>query len=112
MYNEFDLIELIDFTKTLKVLYVEDNTNSRESLLSLLGNFFDNIVIAKDGQDGLDKFNQDKFDLVISDIRMPIMNGIDMCKNIREKNYKYNIPIIIKPIAYQVVWFEKLGINL
>jgi diguanylate cyclase (GGDEF)-like protein len=95
MYNKFDITKLINFTKTLKVLYVEDNTKSRESLLLLIGNFFDDIVIAKDGQEGLEKFNQEKFDLIISDIRMPVMNGIEMCKNIRENNHKYNIPIII-----------------
>jgi diguanylate cyclase (GGDEF)-like protein len=95
MYNKFDIAKLINFTKTLKVLYVEDNTKSRESLLLLIGNFFDDIVIAKDGQEGLEKFNQEKFDLIISDIRMPVMNGIEMCKNIRENNHKYNIPIII-----------------
>jgi diguanylate cyclase (GGDEF)-like protein len=95
MYNKFDITKLINFTKTLKVLYVEDNSKSRESLLLLIGNFFDDIVIAKDGQEGLEKFNQEKFDLIISDIRMPVMNGIEMCKNIRENNHKYNIPIII-----------------
>jgi diguanylate cyclase (GGDEF)-like protein len=95
MYNKFDITKLINFTKTLKVLYVEDNSKSRESLLLLIGNFFDDIVIAKDGQEGLEKFNQEKFDLIISDIRMPVMNGIEMRKNIRENNHKYNIPIII-----------------
>ena len=85
--------ELIEFSKTLKVLLVEDNEESREQATKLLGNLFDNIVIGVDGIDGLNKFKAEKFDLVISDINMPNMNGIEMCSQIRA--ITKNIPIII-----------------
>ena len=49
--------------------------------------FFDNIVVAVDGQDGLDKYEQDHFDIIITDINMPKLNGIQMIKRIR-KNRK------------------------
>ncbi len=97
MYNRFNIKELINFTKTLNVLYVEDNKEARESIILLLGNFFNNITTAINGEEALKIFNLNNFDLIISDIRMPVMSGIDMCKSIRKiEDYdKQNIPIII-----------------
>jgi len=83
-YRKFDLHELIDFTQTLRVLYVEDNKDAREAITALLQNFFTDIVIANDGLEGYEYYKEGCFDLVISDIRMPRMNGIDMIRLIRE----------------------------
>lgn len=85
--------ELISFSKTLKVLFVEDNQESREQAIKLLENWFTNIIVAVDGEDGLNKFNNDRFDLIITDINMPKMNGIEMCSKIR--GITKEIPIII-----------------
>ena len=86
--------ELTKLTTNLKVLYVEDNKATRDKTLQLLKNFFNNITIAVDGTEGLNKFKKDKmFDLILTDINMPKMNGIDMIKNIRAINN--DIPCII-----------------
>ena len=89
------ITDLSKFSKTLKVLYVEDNTKAREQTYKMLKNFFNNIVVATDGQEGLDKFIQDKdsFHIIFTDLNMPNMNGIEMLKNIR--NLNKNIPVII-----------------
>ncbi len=94
MYYKLDLKELISFTKTLKILYVEDSKEARDALVSLLDNFFGDIIIAVDGLDGLEKFKSyDDIDLIISDIRMPKMDGIAMIKKI--KSIQNNIPVVI-----------------
>jgi diguanylate cyclase (GGDEF)-like protein len=93
MYKRFTINELIGFTKTLKVLFVEDNQEAREALLDLLNNFFDEIIVAVDGEEGFKKFQAEPFDLVISDIRMPNADGIEMSKNIRSMDC--TVPIII-----------------
>jgi diguanylate cyclase (GGDEF)-like protein len=93
MYEKLDIQELIEFTKTLKILYVEDNKEARVAFKNLLDNFFDHIVIAVDGSDGIEKFQKDKFNLIISDIRMPKMNGLEMIKQIR--TIQKNIPIVV-----------------
>jgi signal transduction histidine kinase len=87
------LSQLMEFTKNLTLLYIEDDQSSREQTLSILKLFFNNIVIAIDGEDGLIKYNTNKVDFIITDINMPKLNGIDMIGKIREVN-KY-IPIII-----------------
>ena len=76
--------KMMQFAKELKVLYVEDNEEARQSTLGLLENFFDHITVAINGEDGLEKFQSDKFDLILSDINMPKMNGIEMITKIRE----------------------------
>jgi diguanylate cyclase (GGDEF)-like protein len=83
MYYNFDINELVEFTRTLKILYVEDNEDARKAMLALLGNFFDDIIVAVDGADGLEKFSNDSFSLVISDIRMPNINGLEMIEKMK-----------------------------
>ncbi len=92
--------EFIEFSKTLKVLYIEDNKIARESTLLLLEHFFNDISIAIDGDDGYDKYiaeykeNSKYFDLVISDITMPKMDGTEMCKLIFMQNKQQPVLII------------------
>ncbi|SFV52182.1 diguanylate cyclase/phosphodiesterase (GGDEF & EAL domains) with PAS/PAC sensor(s) [hydrothermal vent metagenome] len=85
--------KLMKLAQGLHVLYVEDNQEARESTLGLLENIFTHITIAVDGQEGLEKFQTKHFDLVLTDINMPRMNGIEMLAQIREINK--NIPILI-----------------
>lgn len=88
-----NLKELSVMSQDLKLLYVEDDVSARESTLKLLCNFFKNITTAIDGEDGVDKFRKEKFDLILSDINMPNMNGLDMLKIIREENSQ--IPVLM-----------------
>ncbi len=90
--NKEYINSLKDFSKNLTVLYVEDNKEARNSTIELLKIFFNNIIIAYDGMDGIEKFNS-SIDIIITDINMPKMNGIDMIKKIKEINN--NIPVLI-----------------
>jgi len=79
-----DIKDLAEKSKNLKLLYVEDDKNARETTLKLLDNFFNNITIAIDGKDGIEKFKTKKYDLILSDINMPNISGLEMLKNIRK----------------------------
>lgn len=72
--------------KKLSILYVEDDETIRTELASLLTNFFTEVFVASDGDEGLSvyKKNKNKIDLIISDITMPKMSGIEMVKQIRD----------------------------
>lgn len=86
--------ELIKISKTLNLLYIEDEEISRNTTLELLSNFFVNITIARDGAEGIAKYKKNHFDIIISDINMPRMNGFDMIKEIRKLN-KYIAILVI-----------------
>ncbi len=90
MYN---LDEIIEYSKTLNLLYVEDNTEARETTCIILEEFFKNIILGVNGEDGLEKFKTNSIDLVITDINMPRLNGLDMIRKIRETNT--DVPILI-----------------
>ncbi|MCD6433055.1 MAG: EAL domain-containing protein [Sulfurimonas sp.] len=92
--NEESVAQLIKIGKTVKVLYVEDNEEARVSTLGTLENFFEHIGVAVDGIDGWEKFQENEYDLVISDINMPRMNGIEMINKIREVNHDVSILIL------------------
>lgn len=83
---------IVENSKSLKVLYVEDDAELRENTIELLSLYFDSLDYAEDGQQGLDKYvNFEKetgstYDIVISDIQMPNMNGIEMSEEIKKIN--------------------------
>ena len=68
------------------LLYVEDEASIREEMIEILELKFENILVAKNGQDGLEIYKKQNPDLVISDLQMPIMNGVEMSKEIKLLN--------------------------
>ncbi len=86
--------DLHKYSQNLNVLYVEDDVNLRNETETLFKMLFKNIDTASDGKDGLEKYNNNLYDLVISDINMPVMNGIEMCKQIKEINPEQKISIV------------------
>lgn len=70
----------------LTVLYVEDEELLRTSMTQYLSQLFLSVDTAKDGQEGLEHFKNQEYDLIIADINMPKMDGITMLKKIRESN--------------------------
>lgn len=79
--------------KSLALLYVEDEDELREIMIDLLQRKFAKVHIAKNGKEGLSLFKSNDIDLIMTDIRMPIMGGMEMVHNIRQVNKK--VPIII-----------------
>jgi YesN/AraC family two-component response regulator len=104
--------KITTISKSLKLLYVEDDETTRVSTLEMLKNFFTDISIAVDGRDGLDTFAQGAFDLVISDINMPRLNGIEMLREIRKT--EADIPVLIFSAHNETDYFLetiKLGVD-
>lgn len=75
-----------DGLNALSVLYVEDNEDVRAQLLRFLERRFGKVFTAKDGAEGLHLYTrmEERPDLVISDIRMPKMDGLVMAEHLRE----------------------------
>ena len=88
-----DKKELLKYLKNITVLYVEDDKNTREELEFFLNNRVDKLFVGTNGEEGVELFKKYQPDLIISDIQMPVLNGIDMVKKIKEINP--NIPVIL-----------------
>lgn len=80
------LKELIEFSRDIRVLYVEDDEQLRQDTTRLLSTFFKSIDTAVNGQDGLEKYQAGDYQIVISDLRMPVMDGIEMVREIKALN--------------------------
>ncbi|NJK86820.1 MAG: response regulator [Bacteroidales bacterium] len=78
------------------VLLVEDNAINQKIVILSLRGFVKNIDVAFNGKEALDKFGKSRYDLILMDIQMPIMNGIIATKKIRELEAATNthVPII------------------
>lgn len=99
------------YLKKTKVLYVEDNDNTREELEYFLERKVERLFVAKNGQEGLDLFKENQPDLIIADIQMPIMNGIKMVEAIKEINS--NIPIVFVTAFNDTDYlFEAIKLNV
>jgi CheY-like chemotaxis protein/signal transduction histidine kinase len=70
--------------KNANILLVEDNAINQKIIILSLKNMVKNIDIANNGKDALDKFGTSKYDLILMDIQMPVINGIVATKKIRE----------------------------
>ncbi|MEO1923432.1 MAG: EAL domain-containing protein [Nautiliaceae bacterium] len=100
------------YIKHLNLLYVEDSDETREITSMVFGEFFDNIIVAEDGKDALEKYNKEKIDLIITDLNMPNMNGIELIREIRKENKE--IPIIVISAHNETEYFLEtinLGVN-
>ena len=75
-----------------KILLVEDNKTNQEVITGLIQNENIKIDIATNGNEAIQKYINNKYDLILMDIQMPIMDGIEAAKIIRQKDVK--IPII------------------
>lgn len=80
------LLELKKMAQNLSVLYVEDDESIRESFAKYLRLIFDTLDVVEDGEEGLEAFRSREYDLVITDIHMPKMSGLEMIKHIREES--------------------------
>ncbi|MGD2030027.1 MAG: response regulator, partial [Desulfobacterales bacterium] len=78
-----------------RILIVDDSAVFRKSIKKLIEPVDAEIVLAKDGQEGLDLIQSTPFDLVISDIEMPILNGIDLCHKLKNDPKTQTTPVII-----------------
>ncbi len=86
--------DLLHYSKDLVVLYVEDNLVVRRSTTLLFENFFKKVVTADNGQKGLGLYKQGTFDIVFTDIRMPVMDGIQMTRRIKDINFEQPVVVI------------------
>jgi len=70
--------------KELKLLFVEDEDDLLEIISDTLSKLDADFVTAKNGQDALTVLSTHKIDIVVTDINMPVMNGLELIKNINE----------------------------
>ena len=108
-------LEILEYSKKLNVLYVEDDDGVRNSTHNLLKIFFNSVETSVDGQDGLQMYlnnheSNTQYDLIITDINMPNMNGIEMSREIFKIENSQVIMILSENCEYLTA-AKELGIR-
>ena len=80
---------------SMRVLTVDDSPTILSMLDHALKKAGFEVTQAEDGQKGLDAMAENDFDVVITDINMPVMDGIEFIKNVRASGVKKSLPILI-----------------
>ncbi len=79
--------------KTFTLLYIEDEDNIRNNLVLTLNLIFKDVIAVANSEDALKIYKEKKIDIILSDINLPRMSGLDFSKIIRKENI--SIPIIL-----------------
>ena len=83
-----------DATVPGKILVVDDSDDTREMMAKLLELESFTVVTAEDGGAGLNAADAERPDLIITDVNMPVMNGIEMIRRLRELDGFATVPIM------------------
>lgn len=79
----------------MKILLAEDDPSiSAIAIMALTKVGKHEVVLAKDGVEALEKFNLEKFDLVLLDVMMPKVDGFEVCKRLKSAQESRDVPII------------------
>jgi len=93
------------------LLFVEDESMIRRIAISLLRPYFIEIYEASDGVEAMEIYNEKRPDLIITDIEMPNMDGLTLCKNIRKEDK--STPILITTAYTSTEYLlEAISLNL
>lgn len=77
------------------ILLVEDNPRTRESILAMLDGMDVKIEIAEDGLGGLNMARKRLYDMVLTDHKMPLMDGMALIRNLRDIDAYQDTPIVL-----------------
>lgn len=102
---------LKDINKNIKILYVEDDEVTRENAIEYLENYFSNIYEACDAIEALKIYEKVKPDIIITDIQMPKLNGLEFVKRIRSKDQKTQV-IVITAFSNKEYLFKAIELQL
>lgn len=100
-----------DFFQQITLLLVDDDTAILDSQARIMKRHFGKVLTAEDGREALDVYLKDKPDAVLTDIKMPFMNGLELAKEIKHDNRDVII-VILSAFSEQEMLFEAINIGV
>ncbi|WP_107669047.1 response regulator transcription factor [Cyanothece sp. BG0011] len=98
-----------------KVLVIEDTVSEMELISNYLRDSGYTVIATTDAKDALGKINQHKPNVIITDLVMPGMNGLELCRSIRKNPDTQNLPIVVctsKNQDLDRMWAMKQGADV
>ncbi|WP_434763394.1 hybrid sensor histidine kinase/response regulator [Vibrio fortis] len=105
-----EALEPLKTTKKGTIMVVDDNESLRRFTAMLIAKQGFEVIEKEDGQQALDALDKTNVDLILMDIEMPVMNGVEASRRIRESNKAYSsVPIIAHTGDSSPVTLEQIG---
>ncbi len=98
--------------KGIKLLYVEDDKMASDAMVKIFSKFFDNITVAYDGQEGFEYVANGDFDLIVTDINMPKLSGMEMVKKIKKDLNKNIYTIMLTAYSDNHTFLESVELGV
>lgn len=114
LFNEITQAQEEKMKGVLTVMVVDDSITVRRATSKVLERYGYNIVLAKDGEDGLEQLQVVTPDIILSDIEMPRMDGFEFTKNVRNTEKYAHIPIVMitsRTADKHKTYAQSLGVN-
>ncbi|HEX5330255.1 response regulator transcription factor [Sulfuricurvum sp.] len=97
--------------KEKRVLFAEDDTITRQQMSEILEMLFAKVYVACDGEEAYNMFEDESPDIIITDIKMPKQDGLNLARRIRQNNY--TVPIIfLTSFAEQELLFNAANLSI
>ena len=97
--------------KNFTLLYAEDDKAIQKEMLEYFSSYFKEVFTANDGKEALEIYKQNKPDVMILDIYMPHLSGLELAKILRENDYKTKI-VLITAFSKDSIMLEAININI
>jgi len=97
-------MDILDILANKKVLYAEDEEGIRKKIAEILGLFFDKVVAVKDGLEATYEMDVASYDVLMFDICMPHLDGLEALKKIRKKDKKIPVVILSAHTEEEYLW--------
>lgn len=78
----------------MKILVVDDEEGARELFFTILSDEGYDVTLANNGEEALNRFKGDTYDLVVTDIKMPVMDGLQLLQEIRKTGSKTDVIMV------------------
>lgn len=98
-----------ELIQDILLLYIEDDDDTRQTMLRFLKRRIANVIVASNGEEGYNLYKKHKPDIIITDIKMPVMSGLEMCSMIRDDD---DDTIVIITSAHSETHYFQEAINL
>lgn len=85
------------------VIYVEDDIETQKRFSSVLSNYFENILVFKEGTEALEAINNKSFDLLVTDIDIPNVSGLTLANKVKKKNPFIPVIVISAHSDYEIL---------
>ncbi len=97
--------------RSMTLLYIEDHTKTTNDIEKIFSTFFRKILVASNGKEALEIYQNNHIDIIITDINMPKMDGLTMIETIRKTNKKISI-IILTAYADRDLLFKATNLQI